>query len=98
MPWPWPSRTCSPSNRASGKASPGRFISAGNLTIIDKNGGLPSTSINIGLVPQRRLGVVILSNRCQQHATKVVRQILHARAQDPSEPSSEGAEPSPDVD
>jgi beta-lactamase class C len=75
-----------------------QIIGAGNLTVLDKNGGLPSTSTYIGLVPQHKLGVVILSNRGRQHATKVGRQILHALAQDRSEPSSEGAEPSPDVD
>ncbi len=75
-----------------------QVISAGNLTIIDKNGGLPNTSTYIGLVPQQKLGVVILVNRGKQHATKIGRQILHALAQDQSEPSSEGAEPNPDVD
>jgi hypothetical protein len=72
-------------------------ISAGNLTIIDKNGGLPNTSTYIGFAPRQKLGVVILVNRGKQHATKVGRQILHALAQDQSEPSSEG-EPEPDGD
>jgi beta-lactamase class C len=75
-----------------------QIISAGNLTIIDKNGGLQNTSTYIGLVPQQKLGVVILVNRGQQHATGIGRQILHALAQDQSEPSTEGAEPSPEVD
>jgi beta-lactamase class C len=73
-------------------------ISAGNLTIIDKNGGLPNTSTYIGFAPQQKLGVVILCNRGKQHATGIGRQILHALAQDQSEPSSEGAEPDPDND
>jgi CubicO group peptidase (beta-lactamase class C family) len=67
-------------------------------TIIDKNGGLPNTSTYIGFVPQQKLGVVILVNRGKQHATGIGRQILHALAQDQSEPSTEGAEPDPDVD
>ena len=75
-----------------------QIISSGNLTIIDKDGGLPSTSTYIGFVPQQKLGVVILVNRGKQHATKIGRQILHALAQDQSEPSNEGAEPNPDVD
>jgi beta-lactamase class C len=75
-----------------------QVISSGNLTIIDKNGGLPNTSTYIGFAPQQKLGVVILCNRGKQHATKVGRQILHALAQDQSEPSSEGAEPDPDID
>ncbi len=72
-------------------------VSAGNFTIIDKNGGLDSTSTYIGFAPQRKLGIVILINRGKQHATGIGRQILHAWAQDQSEPSSEG-EPNPDAD
>jgi beta-lactamase class C len=75
-----------------------QIIGTGNLTIIDKNGGLPSTSTYIGFVPQQKLGVVILVNRGKQHATGIGRQILHALAQDQSTPSSEGAEPNPDAD
>jgi len=48
--------------------------------------------------PQRKLGVVILVNRGKQHATGIGRQILHALAQDQSEPSTDGAEPDPDID
>jgi beta-lactamase class C len=73
-------------------------VTAGNFTIIDKNGGLPNTSTYIGFAPQRKLDVVILVNRGNQHATGIGRQILHALAQDQSEPSTEGAEPDPDVD
>ncbi len=57
-------------------------VTAGNLTIIDKNGGLPNTSTYIGFAPQQKLGVVILVNRGKQHATGIGRQILHALAQD----------------
>jgi beta-lactamase class C len=70
-------------------------VSAGNFTIIDKNGGLNNTSTYIGFAPQRKLGVVILVNRGKQRATGIGRQILHALAQDQSEPSREG-EPNPD--
>jgi beta-lactamase class C len=72
-------------------------VTAGNLTIIDKNGGLNNTSTYIGFAPQQKLGVVILLNRGKQHATGIGRQILHALAQDQSEPSSEG-ESDPDSD
>jgi beta-lactamase class C len=72
-------------------------ISSGNLTILDKNGGLNNTSTYIGFAPQRKLGVVILVNRGKQHATVIGRQILHAVAQENSEPSNEG-EQEPDVD
>src|SRR6266513_3679863 len=72
-------------------------VSSGNLRILDKNGGLNNTSTYIGFAPQRKLGVVILVNRGKQHATGIGRQILHALAQDQSEPSNEG-EPEPDSD
>ena len=65
----------------------------GDLTIIDKNGGLQNTSTYIGFARQQKLGVVILSNRGEQDATKVGRQILHALAQEMAEPLVEGAEP-----
>jgi beta-lactamase class C len=72
-------------------------FSSGNLLILDKNGGLNNTSTYIGFAPQRKLGVVILVNRGKQHATGIGRQILHALAQDQSQPSTEG-EPEPDTD
>jgi hypothetical protein len=74
-----------------------QIVSAGNFTIIDKNGGLNNTSTYIGFATQRKLGVVIFVNRGKQHATGIGRQILHALAQDQSTPSSEG-EPNPDTD
>ena len=72
-------------------------VSAGNLTIVDKNGGLPNTSTYIGFAPQQKLGVVILVNRGKQRATGIGRQILHTLAQDQSKPSTEG-EADPDSD
>ena len=72
-------------------------VSSGNLQILDKNGGLNNTSTYIGFAPQRKLGVVILVNRGKQHATGIGRQILHALAQEKSEPSTEG-EPEQDTD
>jgi beta-lactamase class C len=72
-------------------------VKSGNLTILDKNGGLPNTSTWIGFTPQRKIGVVILCNRGKQTATKIGRQILHALARDQSQPSTEG-EQNPDGD
>jgi len=74
-----------------------QIVSAGNFTIIDKNGGLNNTSTYIGFAPRQKLGVIILVNRGKQHATGIGRQILHALAQDQSEPSTEG-ESDPDND
>ena len=67
-----------------------QIVSSGNLSILDKNGGLNNTSTYIGFAPQSKLGVVILVNRGKQHATGIGRQILHALAQEKSEPSNEG--------
>ena len=72
-----------------------QIVSAGNFTIMDKNGGLNNTSTYIGFAPQKKLGVVILVNRGRQKATIYGRQIIHALAQDRSAPSNEG-EANPD--
>ena len=73
-----------------------QVVSSGNLRILDKNGGLNNTSTYIGFAPQPKLGVVILVNRGRQHATVIGRKILHALAQDQSQPSNEG-EPDPNA-
>lgn len=72
-----------------------QIVSSGNLRIFDKNGGLNNTSTYIGFALQKKLGVVILVNRGKQNATVFGRKLLHALAQDQSEPSNEG-EPDPD--
>ena len=74
-----------------------QIVSARNFTIIDKNGGLNNTSTYIGFAPQKKLGVVVLVNRGKQHAVEFGRQIIHALAQDQSQPSNEG-EANPDAD
>ena len=42
-------------------------------TIVDKPGGLNNASAYIGLVPERKLGIVILSNRGDVHPYEVAR-------------------------
>jgi beta-lactamase class C len=71
-------------------------VTSGNLTILDKNGGLPNTSTWIGFAPQRHIGAVILCNRGKQPATRIGRQLLHALAQEQSQPSNEG-QPDPNA-
>jgi beta-lactamase class C len=44
--------------------------------IIEKNAGLNNTSGYIGMLPTRRLGIVILANRGSQHAAEVGRRLL----------------------
>ena len=51
-----------------------------DLTIVDKNGGLNNTSTYVGMIPQKRLGIVILANRGKEPATRIGRQIMLALA------------------
>jgi beta-lactamase class C len=44
--------------------------------VIDKNGGLAGTSTYIGMIPERKLGVVVMANRGKSQVTKVGRQLL----------------------
>lgn len=44
--------------------------------IIDKNGGLEGTSTYIGMMPGRKLGVVVMANRGKCQATAVGRRLL----------------------
>jgi beta-lactamase class C len=53
-----------------------QVVGNGDLTIVDKNGGLNNTSTYIGMMPQKRLGVVILSNCGGEPATRIGRQIM----------------------
>ena len=48
--------------------------------IIDKNGGLTGTSTYIGMLPKRRIGVVVMANRGKCTATGVGRKLLLALA------------------
>jgi beta-lactamase class C len=57
-----------------------QVVRNGALTIVDKNGGLNNTSTYIGIMPEKRLGIVILSNCGGEPATKIGRQIMLALA------------------
>jgi beta-lactamase class C len=61
-----------------------------DLAIIDKNGGLNNTSTYIGMIPQKRLGIVILSNCGKEPATRIGRQIMLALARSNLTASDEG--------
>jgi beta-lactamase class C len=49
-----------------------------DLLIVDKNGGLNNTATYVGMIPQHRLGIVILSNCGGEPATRIGRQIMLA--------------------
>jgi beta-lactamase class C len=71
-----------------------QIVRRDDLTVIDKNGGLPVTSTYIGFAPAPKVGIVILENRGRQKATGVGRQILRELARAMTlEPPAEGADP-----
>ena len=45
-------------------------------TIIEKYGGLHNASAYIGMMPHRKLGIVILGNRANQYPNEVGRRIM----------------------
>jgi beta-lactamase class C len=51
-------------------------IRKGALTVIDKNGALDNTSSYIGIAPDRRMGLVIMTNRGDQYVAKVGRRTM----------------------
>jgi len=51
-------------------------VHEGEPRIIDKNGGLNNTSLYLGLVPSKKLGIAILVNRGNQDAAAAGRAIL----------------------
>jgi beta-lactamase class C len=65
-------------------------VTNGDLVMVDKNGGLNNTATYIGMIPQRRLGIVILSNCGGEPATRIGRQIMLALARSPAVVSEHG--------
>ncbi len=56
------------------------IIHEGELTIVEKNGGLTNANSYVGMIPSRKLGIVILSNRGDQYPAEVGRCIMLALA------------------
>jgi beta-lactamase class C len=56
------------------------IVHEGGLDIIEKNGGLTNASSYLGMIPSRKLGIVILSNRGDQYPAEVARCIMLALA------------------
>jgi len=59
-----------------GQALAWEIENAPNLTIVDKPGGLNNASAYIGLVPERKLGIVILINRGDAFPFEAARQVI----------------------
>jgi beta-lactamase class C len=51
-------------------------VHPGSSPMVDKNGGLNNTSAYIGMVPSKRIGIVMLANRGEQDVTRTGRRIL----------------------
>ena len=58
-----------------------RFEKEG-LLYIDKNGGVPGFSSYIGIIPSKKIGIVILANKVKVPCTKIGRDILDHFARD----------------
>src|SRR5260221_7876102 len=67
-----------------------QLVHNGDLTFVDKNGGLSNTSTYIGMIPEKRLGIVILSNCGGEPATRIGRQIMLALARSNAVVSDDG--------
>jgi beta-lactamase class C len=67
-----------------------QVVRNGDVTIVDKNGGLNNTSTYIGMIPQQKLGIVILSNCGGEPATRIGRQIMLALTRSNATASDEG--------
>ena len=67
-----------------------QVVHNGDITFVDKNGGLSNTSTYIGMIPQKRLGIVILSNCGGEPATRIGRQIMLALARSNALVSDDG--------
>ena len=65
-------------------------VANGDRVIVDKNGGLNTTSTYIGMIPDARLGVVLLANCGGEPATRIGRQILLALARSGAVASDHG--------
>jgi beta-lactamase class C len=68
-----------------------QVVRNGELTIVDKNGGLNNTATYIGMIPQQKLGIVILSNCGGEPATRIGRQIMLALARSNVTASDDGS-------
>ena len=67
-----------------------QLVHNGDITFVDKNGWLSNTSTYIGMIPGKRLGIVILSNCGGEPATRIGRQIMLALARSNALVSDDG--------
>lgn len=51
-------------------------VHVNKMLVIDKNGGLPGFSSYIGMIPEKKMGVVLLVNKSKADSTEIGREIL----------------------
>ena len=67
-----------------------QVVGNGDITFVDKNGGLNNAATYIGMIPRKRLGIVVLSNCGREPATRIGREIMLALARSPALVSDDG--------
>ena len=67
-----------------------QVVRNGDVTFVDQNGGLSNTATYIGMIPGKRLGIVVLSNCGREPATRIGRQIMLALARSNALVSDDG--------
>jgi beta-lactamase class C len=67
-----------------------QVVRNGDVTFVDKNGGLSNTATYIGMIPGKHLGIVVLSNCGREPATRIGRQIMLALARSNAVVSDDG--------
>jgi len=67
-----------------------QVVRNGDITLVDKNGGLSNAATYIGMIPRKRLGIVVLSNCGGEPATRIGRQIMLALARSNALVSDDG--------
>jgi len=77
-------------NERSTQALAWQVVRNGDVTFVDKNGGLSNTATYIGMIPGKRLGIVVLSNCGREPATRIGRQIMLALARSNALVSDDG--------
>jgi len=70
-----------------------QIVKGPDIAIVEKDGGLSNSSTYIGMVPQKKLGLLILSNRGRQPVTRVGREILYELAQESPDSPAAGVAP-----
>lgn len=53
-----------------------QLFEKGGMLIVDKNGGVPGFSSYIGMIPEKKMGIVVLMNKAKTNSTQIGRRLL----------------------